>query len=210
MKSPEPIAVPADHHDPNHPHYPRDLEHQSLTRRSLLSNKGILIAGSILTTILFVVVGAVWGAAFTSKNDGDDAKAPEVTIATNTFTSASMEFQTVYKNADTFVYSTTRVPLLVAPSLATSTIVPTPTARAAVIPEAPLRPVLIDRISAMTLEASTPLDAPSSDTSSKSCLFDGAWVLKEQCEKHCETWEGHERHCEISKRSQWVCVSCRM
>ena len=210
MTSPEPIAVPADHHDPNHSHHPRDLEHQSPTRRSFLSKKGILIAGGILTTTLFLVVGAVWGVTLTRKNDGDDAKAPEVTVATKTSTSASMEFQTVYKDAATFVYSTTRVPLLVAPSLATSTIVFTPTARAAVTSEVLLHPVSTDSVSAMTLEAPTPSDAPSSDTSSKSCLFDGAWVLKEHCEKHCEAWDGHERHCEVSKRSQWVCVSCRM
>ncbi|KAF2624497.1 hypothetical protein BU25DRAFT_154586 [Macroventuria anomochaeta] len=207
--SSDPVPVPADHQDSNHPHYPRDLEHQPGTRRSFLSKKRVLIACGIVMTILLVIAAVLLGVALTRKNDDGNAEAPKITIVANNSTLAPLKVQTVYENATTFVYTTNRVPLLVAPALATSTIILSPTPRAEVKLEAPLRPIQAETAPATTTpNKPAPSEAPSGDTSPRDCLFSGAWVLKDQCVEHCPSWDGHETHCEVSKRSQWVCVSC--
>ena len=208
MTSPEAAASPVDHQYPIHPYYPRDLEHQTSPGRSFLSKKRLLIAGSIAATILVMTAGVIWGVALTRNNDDKGAKDPVTTTVANVSTTMPLAVKTAFENATTFVYSTTRIPLLPAPSLATSTIIHAPTAHVQVMLDAPLRSVLAGTVPVLILEAPAPADAITSGTSSKNCLFDGAWVLKEQCEKHCGAWEGYERHCEVSKRSQWVCVSC--
>ena len=204
--SPESIPVPADHQDPNHPHYPGDLEHQSGTRRSFINKRRVLIVGGIVSTILFVTAAVIWGVALTRKNGNKGAGAPEVTTTVNNSTTAPIEIPTIYENATTFVYTTTRVPLLIAPSLATSTIILSPTPRA---PEAPLRPIMVQTAPATTTSnVPAPSETLPGERSSSGCVFSGAWVLKEQCEKHCPLQDGHKTYCEVSKRSQWVCVSC--
>ncbi|KAF9697685.1 hypothetical protein EKO04_004438 [Ascochyta lentis] len=181
-QSPAMHTTPADHHDPL---YRGDLEQQATTRRSCIGKKGLWLAGGVLTTVLLVAVVVLGSALTTSNKSQEDVEVP---IVANS--STLLEVQTVY--------STTR---------ATSTIF-LPTPRAQVRPEAPLHPIQIETPSMTTSAASTPSDVPTGDISSSNCFFSGAWVLKEQCKKHCPAWEGHETQCEVSKRSQWVCVSC--
>ena len=57
--SPEPVSIPADHEDPNHPHYPGDLEHQSGSRRFVITTKRVIIAAGVVTTILFIIAAAI-------------------------------------------------------------------------------------------------------------------------------------------------------
>lgn len=204
------IPVPADHQDPNHPHYPGDLEHQSTTRPSLLSKKGFWIAGGVLMTSLSIIAAAFWGVALTRNHDNTDMKAQKIINSTEFSARPTLEIQTVFEHATTYVYSTTRVPLFVAPSLVTSTIILPPTPRAEVAPEAPHQPTQVEPSSATAIsEALAPTNDETGDIlQSTKCLFSGAWALKEQCEKHCPAWAGHISRCEVSKRSQWVCVSC--
>ncbi|KAF1925938.1 uncharacterized protein M421DRAFT_227749 [Didymella exigua CBS 183.55] len=203
--SSEPVSVPADHQDPNHPHCPRDLEHQSGTHRSALLKKRVLFAGGVVTTVFVIIATAILGVALTRKHDDKPMDAPIFTMAANATISAPVEVHTVSVNATTTVYSTTRMPLLVALSLATSTIV-------LAVPQtldAPLRPVAAETIfAAPTPSVSAHSEAPVGDISITECFFSGAWALKEQCVKHCPARNDHEMRCEISKRTQWVCVPC--
>lgn len=203
--SSEPVSVPADHEDPNHPHFPGDLEHRSGGRHSIITTKRILIAAAVVTTILIIIAAAIWGVVLAQKHDEKAAAMAVATVTPDITTSAPLEIHTVSLNATTTVYSTTRVPLLVAPSLATSTIILAPSRT----PAAPLRPVAAETIIATSTPSTpAPSDAPVGDISITGCFFNGAWVLKAQCEKNCPTWDGHETRCEGSKRSRWVCVSC--
>lgn len=179
----ESVFVPADHQDQNHPHYSGDLEGQPAAHHSPSGKKGFWVAGVILTIIMLVIAAVLWGVALTHDKT-ETTKIAEVAVPINTTTLIHYEVQTVYEDTTTFIYSTTRMPLLVAPSsLTTSTIVLSPTPRVRARPEAPL-PVL-DKPS----EPFAPSDAPSGDTSSTSCLFSGAWALKKQCERHCPAWK---------------------
>lgn len=203
--SPELVSVPVDHQDPNHPHYPGDLERQPGFRRSVITKKRVFIAAGVVTTILVVIAAAIWGVALIRKLDDKAAPVPAATMTPDTTISAPIEIHTVSVKATTTVFSTTRVPFLVAPSLATSTIVLAPPRTSDVA----LRPVAADSIAA-TSTSTTPVPSEASvgDISITGCFFNGAWALKEQCEKHCPAWDGHETRCEVNKRSQWVCVSC--
>jgi hypothetical protein len=203
--SPELVSVPVDHQDPNHPHYPGDLEHQSGFRRSVITEKRVLIAVGVATTVLVMIAAAIWGVALTRKPDDKAAAIPAATMTPDTIISAPIEIHTVSVKATTTVFSTTRLLFLVAPSLATSTIVLAPPRTSDVA----LRPVGADSIAA-TSTSTTPVPSEASvgDISITGCLFNGAWVLREQCEKHCPAWDGRESRCEVNKRSQWVCVSC--
>lgn len=204
VTSSEPASVPVDHQDPNHPYYPRDLEHQSGARRSVLTKKRVLIAGGVVTTIIVIIAAVIWGVALTRKNDDKGADASATTVTTNATTSAPFKIQNVSVNTTTVVYSTTRVPLLVAPSLATSTIV----LAIPRTPHAPLRPIAAATLFATPMPSTlVPSEVPVGDISITGCFFNGAWPLEEQYEKHCPAWDDHETHCEVSKRSQWVCVS---
>jgi hypothetical protein len=145
-----------------------------------------------------MIAAILWGMALIHDKS---EKVLEVPIIANTSAPALTEVEAAYDSATTLVYSTTRVPLLVIPSLATSRMIVSPTVRAKAIPEEPLRPILVDSSS----------DSASGDTSvsqSGDCLLSGAWALKEQCKKHCPSWNDYEAHGEVSKRSWWVCVSC--
>lgn len=206
----ESVAVPADYQDPNHPHYPGDLEYQSTIYRPILSKKSLWITGGVLTTSMFIVAAVLWGVALIRNHKNVGVEAQETIIPTTTATPVSLEIQTVFENATTFVYTTTRLPLIVAPSLAISTITVLPTTRAKIAPEPPLRPTQVEPSSAISSsQTPSPTNVKTGGAlQSAKCLFDGAWVLKEQCEKYCQVWPGHTTHCEVSKRSQWVCVSC--
>ncbi|KAJ8117952.1 hypothetical protein OPT61_g980 [Boeremia exigua] len=196
-------VVPVDHHDPNHPHYPRDLEHQLETHRSTTSRKRALILGGIFATILVIVAAVILGIVLAHNPDKGSSSTSGVEISTNSSTSTLPEVQTVYKNATTFIFTTTQVSLL------STSLLATPTAILSPVPGAPLRPFL-DPTTYAVMATTTSTAAPTrpSEIVSEECLFFGPWVLKEHCEENCLPQDDHEAHCEISKRSQWFCASC--
>lgn len=126
----EPLSIPADHSDPNHPHFPSALEHQSGTRHQRFNKKRVLIAGSIVTIILVIVAGIIWGVACTRSNTSI-AETVQPTLTATRSIKAPVRFHTTYEKATTFVYVTAP------PLLATSSINIPQTTRA---PDAPLRP----------------------------------------------------------------------
>lgn len=199
-------AVPSDHHDPNHPHYPGDLERQYGGRRPLLSVKRILIAGLFVTTALLATVAALGIVALQRKHDNNKPQVPEVLPTTNVSISAAPEVRTVYENITTTLYTTTRVPLLVVPTPATSTVVALPTSAT---PDASLRPVAARSALPTTApDVIAASEALSGDARSGGCLFNGNWPMKKQCEDHCHPWSGRKVSCDVTKRSRWVCVAC--
>lgn len=201
----ESVSVPADHRGPNHPHHPCDLEHNSDTRRSALTKKRVLVAGAVIMAILIAIAAAIWGVAIARKPNNRRLDPPTSTIAAMNTTWAPTERYKVYVNATTTECSMTRVPILVGPSPATSTIVP-------VTPRTPNAPLRLATAATITTTSSLSTHIPSEvrigGMSITECFFNGAWALKGQCEKHCPAWANHETHCEVSKRSRWVCVSC--
>ena len=202
-------VFPPGYDDPNHPHYPGDLEHQSDRRHSLFSKKRILIAG-IITFTLGLTAVLIWGVAFTrTHNRAAVASQATVTVTVSSFPTTSPEVQTVFETATTVVYTTTHVPKLNIPDLATVTVTVVPA-------EAPLRPILTKKNEAVTTatatinvltSASAPAPTPMV-LEPRGCQFSGNWPLKSQCEKHCPAWAGHSTHCESDQHARWVCVSC--
>lgn len=203
-------VFPPDHHDPNHPHYPSDLEHQSVgRRRSLFSKKRILIAG-IITLTLGLTAILIWGVAFTRTHNRVSA-APEATVTASSSPAASLEVQTVFENATTVVYTTTLVPKPLDPVTVTDFTFVTVTP-SVVSAEAPLRPILTKK-SLAAATATAPINvltsAPEPTVSEPAgCTLSGNWPLKSQCEQNCPAWAGHSTHCDSDAHARWVCVSC--
>jgi hypothetical protein len=185
-------VLPLDHHDPNHPHYPGDLEHQSVGRRSMSIQKRILIAVAVALTLSLTGI-IIWAVAVTRTHHNVVA-APEATVTVSSSPTASLEVQTVFENATTVVYTTTHVPELFIPDLATVTVTMSPTVVSA---EAPLRPILTKK----SLTAATVSDPAVCSTS-------GNWPSKSQCDQNCPAWSGHSTHCDTDAHARWVCVSC--
>jgi hypothetical protein len=188
-------VLPADHHDPNYPHYSGDIEHQFAGRRSMSIQKRILIA-------------IIWAVAVTCTHHNVVA-APEATFTVSSSPTASLEVQTVFKNATTVVYTTTHVPKLFIPDLATVTVTMTPTVVSA---EAPLRLILTKKsLPAATATATINVltSAPASTVSDPAgCSTSGNWPSKSQCEQNYPAWSGHSTHCDTDAHAHWVCVSC--
>lgn len=207
-------VFPPDHHDPNHPHYPGDLEQQSVgRRRSLFSKKRILIAG-IITLTLGLTAILIWGVAFT-RTHNRVAAAPEATVMVSSSPTASLEVHTVFENATTVVYTTTHVPKPFTPDPVTVTdfaFVTVTMSPSVVSAEAPLRPILIKKsLTAATAPATINVftSAPAPTVSEPAgCTLSGNWPLKSQCEQNCPAWAGHSTHCDSDAHARWVCVSC--
>lgn len=133
---------------------------------------------------------------------------PEVSIMADMYTATPLEMQNAHNNANVFVYSTTHLPLVatlsVTPMIHSLTI-----SRTQATSEASFGSILTELSSTSTTPDSfIPSDASAGGTFSSKCFFSGGWALKEQCEKHCPAWGSYKTNCEVSKRSQWVCVAC--
>jgi hypothetical protein len=200
-------VLPLDHHDPNHPHYPGDLEHQSVGRRSMSTQKRILIAVAIALTLSLTGI-IIWAVAVTRTHHNVVA-APEATVTVSSSPTASLEVQTVFENATTVIYTTTHVPKLFIPDLATVTVTMSPTLVSA---EAPLRPIFTKKsLTAATATATINVltSAPAPTVSDPAgCSTSGNWPSKSPCDQNCPAWSGHSTHCDTDAHAHWVCVSC--
>ncbi|OSS47094.1 hypothetical protein B5807_09996 [Epicoccum nigrum] len=208
---PEKVVVPLNHQDPNYPFCPGNVEHRFTGRRPWSIKTRIFGAVSIAVTLGLIIL-IICVAAYTCTHHSNVA-VPEATFTVSSSPTASLEVQIVLENATTVVNTTTHVPKIFIPDLATTTVTVVPT----VVPGAALRPILTKKGLAITTATATDnvhttapadLEPVKGGGPSRGCLFSGNWPLKSQCEAHCSAWAGHSTHCESNQRARWVCVSC--
>ena len=202
-----PGPIPADHHDPNRPHLPGSPEHRSENRHPLLGLKRIMITGGTIIMVLLITAAVMGSISLRRMNASNDAQAPEETFTANSSISAPLEVHTIFEKVTINIHATTREPLLnLTPAASTAILLPS---RAT--PDAPRPPATARSAPAVTTpDVPMALKKLSGHARSGNCLFSGNWALKKQCEEHCLPWAGRERHCEVSMRSRWICVTCRV
>lgn len=181
-------GVPADHIDPNHPHFPTDSEAQLLPRPSYRLNPCLNKKSLWITFLAFLVTGSLIGAIFAGIKVGTDRAIAGHNKANGT----------VY--VTTTVVQTTMVDVSVTPKPTTVTqILSTirddssgkPTATATLPFSAPLRPTLI----------------PTTPASSKCTFSDKTWQKKEECDTSCQPEDGKQKVCGQDEKG-WTCVTC--
>ncbi|KAG9199902.1 hypothetical protein G6514_007802 [Epicoccum nigrum] len=149
---PEKVVVPLNHQDPNYPFYPGNVEHRFTGRRPWSIKTRIFAAVSIAVTLGLIIL-IICVAAYTCTHHSNVA-VPEATFTVSSSPTASLEVQIVLENATTVVNTTTHVPKIFIPDLATATVTVVPT----VVPGAALRPILTKKGLAITTATATATD----------------------------------------------------
>jgi hypothetical protein len=191
-------GVPVDQRDPNHSHFPGDIESRPF-RRSFMTKKAkwitSLVVLAIASVITAIIVGATLGMGM--------AKKPAHTVVTST-TSAQVE--TVYTTTDVFSTSITHFhtpdPTTTRPApktviITTTLDVPTPTPTPEPPKEEPPKP------------PETSKDAPPPDFEGR-CYIGGNFETDDECKATCQNLaKGRVAHCEVDTNATHKCVVCK-
>ncbi|KAH3945110.1 hypothetical protein HBI56_055390 [Parastagonospora nodorum] len=194
-------GVPVDHRDPNHPHFPGDLEAQP-SARPCLNSKSRLIIGGVIVIILSLITAVLVG----GKIGMDMATRPTRPV----FTTVPIEHET--KNITTIEYSTSVMQLSITPDPTTIT-----TTSMSMMPSMALLPT-----STPTPKPSPTSEAPKEPTSTprrgkgggRQCYIVGNWPTNAECVKRCtkqelDLKEDRTATCQVDPKAVFSCVVCK-
>jgi hypothetical protein len=197
-------GVPVDQRDPNHPHFPGDIEsrpfkHSFMTKKARWITSLVVLA--IASVITAIIVGATLGMGM--------AKKPAHTIVTST---ASAQVETVYTTTNVFstsvvthfhtqdpttIKTTTTRPAPKTVIVTTTLDAPTPTPTPEPPKEEPLKP------------PETPKDEPPPDFE-RMCYIGGNFGTDDECQATCKNLvQGRVAHCEVDTNAMHKCVICK-
>jgi hypothetical protein len=197
-------GVPVDQRDPNHPHFPGDIEsrpfkHSFMTKKARWITSLVVLA--IASVITAIIVGATLGMGM--------AKKPAHTIVTST---ASAEVEKVYTTTNVFstsvvthfhtqdpttIKTTTTRPAPKSVIVTTTLDAPTPTPTPEPPKEEPPKP------------PETPKDEPHPDFE-RMCYIGGNFGTDDECQATCKNLvQGRVAHCEVDTNAMHKCVICK-
>jgi hypothetical protein len=185
-------GVPVDRRDPNHPHFPGDIETRAF-KRSCMTKGARRITALVLLAIASIITALIVGGTLGMGR----AKKPAPAIATST---ASAEVETVYTTTNVFSTSVvthfiTSNPTTIATTTTPS--VPTPTSTSEPPEEESPKP------------SKTPMDEPSPGSGGR-CYIAGNFGTNAECEKTCQDLvRGRKAYCEVDMNAVYKCVICK-
>jgi hypothetical protein len=182
-------GVPVDFRDPNHPHFPGDLEaqpskHPFMNKKARLTTTFVVLAiASIITAVL---VGGKLGMRIVKK------PSPVLVTSTASVQVATAYMTTIVVSTDVVTYSATPDPT----TITTTTTLPLPT------------PTLTPTLEPPKMGFEPPKDKPPEDTKGK-CFVVGNWGTNAECNKSCVDTPDQSAHCEVDSNAGHKCVVCR-
>jgi hypothetical protein len=186
-------GVPVDQRDPNHPHFPGDIESRPF-KRSFMTKKARWITSLVVLAIASVITAIIVGATLGMRM----AKKPAHTVVIST-TSAQVET----------VYTTTNV-------FSTSVVTHSHTQDPTTITTTTTRPAPKTVIITTTLDAPTPTPTPEPPKEEPPpdfegrCYIGGNFGTDDECQATCKNLvKGRVAHCEVDTNAMHKCVICK-
>ncbi|CAI6331674.1 unnamed protein product [Periconia digitata] len=204
----DPYPLPADHSDPNHPHYPAYIQSQSGPPKKSRTRTIILyaVAGIILTALALVA------AFFLGKKLASHAQQVQMESRNNSTKVTHWHTATTFStNWSTTVVEVTRTRTVTpkpTPTL-TSTPTPTPSTTSSATPKPSEAPSSTQRPASSSTKTSSAPPKPTQGNGGK-CLPLGVFMNKIDCLKQCSAradGKGVGWKCDV-RQGLWTCFGC--
>jgi hypothetical protein len=192
--------VPADYVDPNHPHFPTEIEGQLPPRPyyKRVNKNALLIIGAIILVIVSAVVGGKFGAGLAKRPVMSSTASKTVYSTTTIITTSSFTGGKAFEMisvTSTFAQTSS----LVSSTTLTTSMPATETSKA----HPPEQGVSSSSLAAL-------ISGPPKFK--KQCYSTGRWPSLEECNKQCaiNNKPGQEAHCEVDTNAVIKCIICKL